>query len=145
MARIAIIDNATDLVINIGEGDTLPTLLTAPDQPEGETENEADVEARAAHNAFVNAHSFEFSDVAQIGDTYDGENFTRPDVEPEPITEAAATARRDTLLKDSDWVVIKAMELGEPVPSDWAAYRAELRALDQSPSWPNVAWPEKPE
>lgn len=145
MARIAIIDNVTNKVINVGEGDTLPMLMTAPELPEGETESEADVEARAVHNAEIAAHTFVFSDTAQIGDTYDGNNFTRPDVEPEPVTEAVAITRRDTLLKDSDWIVIKSMELGEPVPAEWLAYRAALRALDQSPSWPNVTWPEQPE
>ena len=36
---------------------------------------------------------------------------------------------RDLLLKESDWVVIKAQETGTSIPSAWATYRQELRDI----------------
>lgn len=55
--------------------------------------------------------------------------------------------RRAELLSSSDWVTIRAMERGEPVPAEWAAYRQSLRNLDRHPNWPHLQpedWPEAP-
>jgi len=36
---------------------------------------------------------------------------------------------RDTFLQESDWVVARAFETGEPVPTEWAEYRQFLRDI----------------
>lgn len=57
-----------------------------------------------------------------------------------------ARSNRDTLLSESDWVVAKAYEIGEPVPINWATYRQALRDITAQEGFPyNVSWPTKPE
>ena len=52
---------------------------------------------------------------------------------------------RNTLLADTDWVVIKASEAGEPVAPEWVTYRQALRDLPSQAGFPeNVTWPTKP-
>lgn len=41
-------------------------------------------------------------------------------------------AERDELLKECDWVVIKALETGVAVPTDWKTYRQALRDLPEN-------------
>jgi len=62
--------------------------------------------------------------------------------------------QRDMLLYETDWVVTKYSELGEPIPEEWRTYRQALRDITNSeatfdPSHPtlvgNVDWPVKPE
>jgi len=64
-------------------------------------------------------------------------------------TEQAAKsvrAKRDRLLDKSDWVVVRARELGQDVPIDWYTYRGDLRQIPDQPGFPhNVIWPTKPE
>ncbi|BDG16937.1 phage tail assembly chaperone [Thermus brockianus] len=67
---------------------------------------------------------------------------------------AALRAERDRRLAESDWVVARAYERGEPVPEAWAGYRQALRDLPQSLTdeevlaWHegrgSIAWPEVP-
>src|SRR5690625_4003181 len=57
-----------------------------------------------------------------------------PEPQPEPTSEQlaeAARAQRDALLSHCDWVAIRANELGEPVPQDWASYRQALRDIPE--------------
>lgn len=52
---------------------------------------------------------------------------------------------RDNYLADTDWIVTKYMELGQPIPADWAAYRQALRDVPQQPGFPwSVTWPTVP-
>ena len=54
--------------------------------------------------------------------------------------------QRDTLLTQSDWIVVKSMEAGESIPADWAAYRQALRDIPTQAGFPdNIEWPAKPE
>lgn len=54
--------------------------------------------------------------------------------------------RRDALLRDCDWVTIRAKELGQPVPIDWYNYRGDLRQIPEQDGFPySVVWPTKPE
>ncbi|WP_066733516.1 phage tail assembly chaperone [Cupriavidus sp. D384] len=68
--------------------------------------------------------------------------------EPPPTNEALATGarwKRDALLRRSDGVVIRALELGESVPAAWSAYRKALRDLPACAGWPSaINWPEPP-
>jgi len=65
-------------------------------------------------------------------------------------------ARRDALLAESDWMVIKSQETRKTLNSSWAAYRKALRDLPAHSNWPNLAsaapggsgdndWPAAPE
>ena len=54
---------------------------------------------------------------------------------------------RNRKLSESDWVVTKALEAGETVPTAWATYRTALRDLPDHAVWPNLAaddWPTEP-
>lgn len=52
---------------------------------------------------------------------------------------------RDNLLTETDWVVIKALEEGQPVDLIWQGYRHELRMVPQQEGFPhNINWPTKP-
>ena len=61
--------------------------------------------------------------------------------------EAAASVRaqRDELLAKSDWVTIRAKELGQTVPDDWYTYRGDLRQIPEQSGFPHdVTFPEEP-
>lgn len=58
---------------------------------------------------------------------------------------ADARTRRDVLLAACDWLVTRAMETGQPVPLEWAAYRQLLREIPQQPGFPDaIDWPTPP-
>jgi hypothetical protein len=62
---------------------------------------------------------------------------------------AALRAKRDRRLAETDWVVARAYERGEPVPEAWAAYRQALRDLpeqltDEQVLAGDIPWPEPP-
>lgn len=68
-------------------------------------------------------------------------------VEQQPLEQAERNIRlrRDGLLQETDWVVAKSYERGEPVPSDWASYRQALRDITAQAGFPySVVWPTKP-
>jgi len=52
--------------------------------------------------------------------------------------------QRDELLASSDWRVIKAMEQGVQLESEWATYRQALRDITSQPEFPNVEFPVEP-
>lgn len=53
-------------------------------------------------------------------------------------------AKRDKLISDSDWVVTKATETGQPVPAAWSAYRQALRDITLQADPLNLVWPVAP-
>jgi hypothetical protein len=54
-------------------------------------------------------------------------------------------AKRDKLLVECDWVVIRARELGQDVPREWFDYRSDLRNVPQQDGFPHdVEWPTHP-
>lgn len=56
--------------------------------------------------------------------------------------------KRDRLLADSDWRVIKAQETGVPMSAEWATYRQALRDITSHDNFPwldDADWPTKPE
>lgn len=56
--------------------------------------------------------------------------------------------RRDGLLRDSDWVSTRAFDLGEPIPAEWAEYRAALRNIASHENFPDLSpedWPTMPQ
>ena len=53
---------------------------------------------------------------------------------------------RDEKLKETDWVVVKAQELGTDVPDEWKSYRQALRDITNTyTSFEEAVWPIKPE
>lgn len=61
------------------------------------------------------------------------------------LSEDEARALRGKLLADSDWVVVKASEAGEPVSDEWVTYRQALRDIPDQSGFPHsVEWPTKP-
>lgn len=62
--------------------------------------------------------------------------------------EAAKNVRstRDKLIAETDWIVIKNLELNQNVPGVWEVYRQNLRDIPAQAGFPhNVTWPTKPE
>lgn len=58
---------------------------------------------------------------------------------------ASVRASRTEKLKDCDWLVVKALELSQAVPAEWATYRQALRDLPQQAGFPwTVEWPTNP-
>lgn len=58
----------------------------------------------------------------------------------------AVRAQRDRLIAETDWLVIKNLELNQNVPGKWEVYRQDLRDIPQQAGFPhNVTWPVKPE
>jgi len=57
---------------------------------------------------------------------------------------AEVRKQRDELLASSDWRVIKAMEQGVQLESEWATYRQALRDITSQPEFPNVEFPVEP-
>ena len=55
-------------------------------------------------------------------------------------------ATRDRLIAETDWIVIKNLELNQNVPGVWEVYRQNLRDIPAQAGFPhNVTWPAKPE
>lgn len=68
--------------------------------------------------------------------------------EQEALEHATRTvrARRDQLLADTDWLVIRAADTGTPMPAPWQQYRQALRDVTQQAGFPlDVAWPAPPD
>ena len=54
-------------------------------------------------------------------------------------------SRRDGLLQDTDWIVIKSYERGQNIPAEWELYRQALRDITAQAGFPyEVTWPTKP-
>ena len=51
-------------------------------------------------------------------------------------------SERDKRLADCDWVVIKALEAGTSVASDWVTYRTALRDITAHSNWPDLEYPD---
>lgn len=58
---------------------------------------------------------------------------------------ANVRSRRDNLLQETDWIVIKSYERGENIPAEWEVYRQALRDITAQAGFPyEVTWPTKP-
>ena len=54
-------------------------------------------------------------------------------------------ASRDTKLKESDWIVIKNLELNANIPGVWEVYRQALRDIPTQTGFPwTITWPVAP-
>lgn len=57
---------------------------------------------------------------------------------------ADVRSRRSVLLSQSDWVVTRSIESGQPVPPQWQAYRQALRDITSQPDPTKISWPAAP-
>lgn len=64
--------------------------------------------------------------------------------EAEQVTMQQMREERDSLLTQTDYVVVSSMELGTDVPSDWKEYRQQLRDLPATANVFSITWPTKP-
>jgi hypothetical protein len=56
-----------------------------------------------------------------------------------------ARAKRDELLKSSDWITLRSADTGQPIPPEWSTYRAALRDITTQSGYPTtIEWPEAP-
>jgi len=63
----------------------------------------------------------------------------------EPSEEEKDRNNRDNILQETDWIVIKYLDIGEPIPKKWSEYRQGLRDITEQDGFPgNVNWPEEP-
>lgn len=63
---------------------------------------------------------------------------------PQPTAEARwreVRAERDRKLAASDWIALRGLERGEPVPKAWRDYRQALRDVPQQADPQNIDWP----
>ena len=56
-----------------------------------------------------------------------GQNRVVSEAERNRTKWAEVRKMRDRLLTETDWVTVKSLELGQPVPSEWVEYRQALR------------------
>lgn len=70
-----------------------------------------------------------------------------PDIRTDGLEYLAVVQKnRDTLLDASDWIVVKSLEAGVSVPSNWVTYRQALRDVPAQSGYPDsITWPIKPE
>ena len=67
-------------------------------------------------------------------------------VEQQPLEQAGRNirSRRDGLLQETDWIVIKSSEHGQNIPAEWELYRQALRDITSQEGFPySVTWPTK--
>jgi hypothetical protein len=54
-------------------------------------------------------------------------------------------SQRDSLLKDTDWLSIRAADTVTPMPTEWSTYRQALRDVTEQSDPFIIVWPTKPE
>ena len=55
--------------------------------------------------------------------------------------------KRNKLLEESDYIVVKSLESGVDVPTEWKTYRQQLRDITEDENFPNIeniVFPTKP-
>lgn len=61
------------------------------------------------------------------------------------VLAARARVARNAALRDCDWVTLRAMRTGQPIPSEWADYMQALADVPQQPGFPrHIDWPTPP-
>lgn len=54
-------------------------------------------------------------------------------------------AQRNALLAQCDWRIVKSIEQGVPLETEWAAYRQALRDITNNSNFPEVVFPNSPD
>lgn len=85
-------------------------------------------------------------DNVAVGWTYDGSTFTTNEVTltaEQKLNKLRST--RNSMLAESDWLIVMHKEKGTNIPTAWKTYRQALRDItDSATSLDDVTWPEKP-
>jgi len=85
-------------------------------------------------------------DKVKNGWTYDGSSFTTNEVQltaEQKLNKLRST--RNSMLAESDWLIVMHKELGTNIPTAWKTYRQALRDItDSATSLDDVTWPTKP-
>lgn len=64
---------------------------------------------------------------------------------PESVVWGEVRRLRDTLLKECDWRIVRALEDGVSLPAAWGEYRQALRDVPEQPGAPHaIDWPVRP-
>lgn len=64
---------------------------------------------------------------------------------PEAVLWDEIRSKRDTLLKECDWRIVRAFEEGVSLPPAWGEYRQALRDVPEQPGAPHaIDWPVRP-
>lgn len=92
---------------------------------------------------YVNVETKEVVDMPpKPGQTYVFDYYSKSWVPDENLSRYYADKQRNELLTGSDWIVVRALDRGEPVPSNWQVYRQALRDIDKQPGYPiQIDWP----
>lgn len=121
MKKYALLDNE-GYVVSVGQG---------PEIPEGCVEC-GDIPASPGPNMW-----FHFSDGA----------WKDKRSEQQKLNDEIKKVRikRKLLLDSTDWVIVKSLDRGEPVPQEWKDYRQSLRDITLQGGFPfDIVWPVKP-
>jgi len=111
------------------------------------------LESYNMYDVIVDAYPENFDDMTQIltRDTpvKDGDGIWRQSWtvsnRPQADAEKLIKHKRDLLLKDSDWIAVKAAETGV-ANTAWSTYRQALRDITSQEGYPySVTWPTEPE
>lgn len=68
-------------------------------------------------------------------------------IEQAPLKDAERNVRsnRDSLLQETDWIVVKSYERNENISAEWTTYRQALRDISTQAGFPySIVWPDKP-
>lgn len=99
----------------------------------------ANYEAYSEAAAWANAHNAMIEDKGSHYEVVEA---------PAPTTEqqaASVRTERDAKLAETDLIIIRCAESGEPVPEAWKAYRQALRDVPGQAGFPDdVVWPTCP-
>lgn len=57
----------------------------------------------------------------------------------------AVRAERDRRLAQTDWIALRGLERGDPIPKAWRDYRQALRDVPTQPDPDAIVWPQPPE
>ena len=67
-------------------------------------------------------------------------------IEEEPSEDEVVRDKRNRLLKDTDWIILRYLDQGDEVPLEWKEYRQALRDVPEQGGFPgSVDWPIIPE
>ena len=81
-----------------------------------------------------------YNNASKLFATYD-QRAANPSLSVDDALAVQLRAKRDQLLKDSDWTMLMDTPTDKAV---WATYRQALRDLPQAAGFPNVAMPATP-
>ena len=67
-------------------------------------------------------------------------------IKEEPSEDEVVRGERDLLLENTDWIILRYLDQGDEVPSEWKEYRQALRDIPEQEGFPgSVDWPVIPE